>query len=186
MVAVQYRTFRTRGVFSNKQAFRREIENAMTGRVVPLVTSDLQDIAQDLNLPLTFDPQVKIDEDGISLNFAPQGPRKVVGIWYAVSGGTKRHAIPTKPRPTRRGVGNYKPALFLARYAPRTSPTLRGSYGGPGQYISNPVYRHHVMHPGIKPRYFERSVAYNVRKDFYKIMENALRRAVRAAQKEGT
>lgn len=186
MPVVTYRTFHTRGVYLNMQSFRNEIRKTMDSKINPLIESDLQEIAQDLNLQLDFSPTTEITPDRITVTFTPQGTG--AHVWNWVSQGTEDHWIPLSQltRPTRRGYKGYKPSLLLARYSPKTSPTLRGSFGGVGKYTTTPVYRQKVHHPGIKPRYLERSVAYNVRKDFYSILENALRRAVRRAQKEGS
>lgn len=183
MPRVAYRAFFTRGVFSHIEVFRNEIHRAMTNEVAPLVVSDLDEIAADLNLNVRFSTGSVVTSDGITLNVVPVGDG--VKIWRWVSYGTKPHVIQVSARSTHRGYKGYRPALLLARYAPRTSPFIRGSYGGPGRYVSAPVYRQRVKHPGITPRYFERSVVYNVRKDYYNIMENALRRAVRKARGSG-
>lgn len=186
MPRVAFRAFATRGVYASIPAFRDEIRKTMENEVVPLITSDLKDIANSMNLDLQFPTEIKTTSDGVTLNVNVQGDG--AKVWHWVSQGTKAHDIPKGRlmRPTRRGYKNYRPALFLARYTPKTSPYIRGSYGGPGQYTTNPVYRQKVRHPGIKPRYFERSVVYNVRKDYYRILENGLRRAVRRAQREGS
>jgi hypothetical protein len=183
MPRIGYRMFATRGVYASIPAFRDEIHKAMNNEVAQLVVSDLNDIATSLNLDMSFSTGSVVTSDGITLNVVPVG--RGTKIWRWVSYGTKAHWISAGPRQTHRGYKGYKPALSLARYSPKTSPYIRGSYGGPGQYTTNLVYRQRVRHPGIKPRYFERSVAYNVRKDYYNIMENALRRAVRRAQREG-
>lgn len=150
----------------------------------PMIVSEFNNIVSNWETQVAFKVTQTISSKGITTTVTPSGPGAMT--FTTVSRGTKGHWIPVKNRPSRSGKGN--PAMLMYRYSPKTSPSphLARGYGGPGTYFGGGAFRKRVYHTGAKPRNFERYVVQAVRKDFYKFLENALRRAVRRAQKEGT
>lgn len=183
-MSIYIRKFRTRGVYTNKQAFRRETLESLHLQVNPLVVRELDAIVADWDNQVTFKVTQQVNQQGILTTVMPSGPG--ADIFNMVSRGTVGHWISVTKPTTFRGYKGYKPALWVRRYAPRTSPHVPGAHGGPGQFTNVGVYRKRVYHKGAAPRNFERYVTLRVRDDFYRFIENALRRAVRRAQREGT
>lgn len=183
-MSVYIRKFRTRGVYTNKQAFRQEVLKSMNRDIDPRILGELSEIVENWETIVTFKVSHDISSTGILSTVTPSGPGAMT--FTVVSRGTRGHWINVRNRSSRRGKGN--PAMLLYRYSPKTSPSphLARGFGGPGTYVGGGAFRKRVYHPGAKPRHFERYVIQAVRKDFYRFIENALRRAVRRAQREGT
>jgi hypothetical protein len=181
---IYIRKFRTRGVYTSKTAFRQETLNSLRRDVNPLVVRELDAIVADWDNQVAFTVIQDISQDGIITSVIPSGPG--ADIFNMVSRGTKAHWISVTKPTTFRGFKGYRPRLWVRRYAPRTSPHTPGAHGGPGQFTNVGVYRQRVYHKGAAPRNIERYVTLRVRDDFYRFIENALRRAVRRAQREGT
>ena len=183
-LGIYIRRFRTRGVYADVSAFRKETVNSLRRDIDPMIVRELDAIVADWDNKVTFQVTQTVSAEGITTNVYPTGPG--AEIFNMVSRGTKGHTISVVKQSTYRGYKGYRPALWVRRYAPRTSPHVAGAFGGPGQFTNAGVYRRTVYHKGAAPRNFERYVVLKVRDDFYKFLENALRRAVRRAQREGS
>jgi hypothetical protein len=181
-VSVYLRRFRTRGVYANKAAFQQETLASLNRDINPRVVREFNDIVSNWDTKVDFVVTQEVTSAGIVTSVTPSGPGAMT--WASVSGGTPGHWIPVKDRPSRSGKGSA--AMLMYRYKPKTSPTLARAWGGPGTYFGGGAYRRLAYHPGAKARNFEKAVVEAVRKEFYRFLENALRRAVRRAQREGT
>lgn len=132
----------------------------------------------------------EITSDAITLDVFPSGGGAKYWLW--VSRGVQGHPIPIGgPRqgfsrgytPRSRKSGKYRKALSIYRYTPKT--TAWGAYGGPGLRTFSHYQRYVPWWPGIAPRNFEEAVAAEMAPQYQRVMENIVRRAVRAAQREG-
>ena len=122
--------------------------------------------------------------EGLVTHVYPHGPG--LKYWEWVSLGVLGHYIIVKKKTTFRGYKKYKPALKLNRYIPRTRPGGRLNPFG-GVRLAPTVYRQPgiVWWTGIEPREFEKHMAPELLPEYRRLMENAARRGVRAAQREG-
>lgn len=135
-----------------------------------------------------FNTTLEISAEGVSVYVYPIG--EGARFWNYVSRGVAGHPIrPRRQWSTRgsyRGVAwgrSYRrAALRLHSYRAMTRP---GNVYGRPKWRQFSGYRPYVpWWPGITPRLFEENVAEELRKWFLREMENAMRRAVRAAKKE--
>ncbi len=108
--------------------------------------------------------------------------------WKWISRGTglygpKHKKYPIRPKVRRRGPGGrFRKAAAALRfredYDPRTRPGCK--YKGPGSASGDYVFRKLVMHPGIKPRNFEKCIAswYKKTKRYPRGAKNAIERGI--------
>jgi hypothetical protein len=135
-------------------------------KAVRLISKWGREMTSDWDGPPTFETESRIEGGNIVISCKPVGPNAQKWIW--VSFGTGTHGAghgaydiyptghPASPRYNPSGPK----ALAVAPYAPHTSGegvTVRGGAfgGGPGKRGAV-TPRQHVVHPGIKPRHFEK------------------------------
>ncbi len=98
-------------------------------------------------------------------------------IYKFVTGGTRRHIIvPKRAKFLRFMWGGF------GSYVPKTRPG--GQYGGPGQVVNGTMqHRKRVNHPGNAARRFEYEIAKDYQPKFEKLMQDAIKRGIAAAQR---
>lgn len=116
-----------------------------------------------------FIAQPIVTPDFIGVQIIPRG--KHFRIWQYVDKGTKGPYI---IRPKRRG-GVLR---FQTGYIPKTVPVARVQAGG-GVYTGGWRAAKQVIHPGIKARKFTEKFDRDVRPEFRRQINNAIRRALR-------
>lgn len=181
---ILYRAFRTRGVYANMDAFRRVVGEGMQQTVFPKIVKGLEGQIEHWDVDdqfLEFLPVKLISEAGISIKVFPRGPG--VKLWKFKSFGTKEHKVRVKKTHTMRHhrFKRYKPALALP------NPGVKRGFG-PAPFAPGTVgFRHEVVVPAMAGQFFEKRVAddYKANRQFSRDMEKIVRKAVRAAQKEG-
>lgn len=182
MPQLAFRQIRTRGTRPDWAAIRRASEKAIDKEVKPALLKKFDEIAgskSDWKHKVAFKARKRITQTEIKVYVFPTGSNAI--IWGFVSKGTKGgYQIPKNPPASSRdGLLHYQ-AVYDARTAPG------GRYGlGSGQKSGPWVSRRTVIHPGVKPREFEKFIAEEYQKEFSRVMENAMRRGIRAAQRGG-
>jgi len=175
MPKVAFRQIRTRGVFLDQRAFRREVEQTIDRKSKPeLIQAHDRVVANWENKP-DFKALKRIRRNGITVFVYASG--EAAEIWRYVTGGTKPHPItPKRPGYPLRfnwgGPGSYKP---------KTLPI--GKIGGPGKVTGPEVRLMRVQHPGTKARRFEEAIADDYKRTFARDIENAMRRGLRRARR---
>lgn len=183
MPRLRYRSFRTRGVYINYNAFRKTLAEGYRTELFPLVVREAHAITDGWAVQVDWDQDIIMDAHGITHNMYPSPGTPGERIWNWLTNGVAGHMIVVRKRQTYRGVGEYKPALKLRRYRPFTAPG--GFWGGPGSYYGPTGYRQAVWWTGIAARNFEEQLGVKIAPEYVKITEKWMRRAVKAAQKEG-
>lgn len=177
-----FRAFRTRGWIANFEAGRRVIQQEMQQKVLPRLIKASKERTQGWKGSPDFRVWTQIDREGIHGYCEPIGP--LAPYWWRVSDGVPGHWITVKKNTTFRKFKGYRPALRLNKYHPSTTPS--GGYGSNAYRMPPTGYRRKVWWPGIRPRRFGAHIAEQVQPMFQRDMENAVRRAVTAAQREGS
>ena len=172
MPTIAFRTVRSRRAFVNAPVVRRVLEQAIDSQVKPHFIKEFEKVVANWKHAPGFAARKSITGDSIKLNVFPTGENKK--IYGYVTGGTRPHIIRPKTANTLAfmwgGVGSYK-----AKTAPG------GKYGGPGVVTGGKMrYAKEVHHPGNKPRKFETRIRDEQAPWFYKTMEAAWKRAIRA------
>ncbi len=186
MAFVYYRAFRTRGVFANVPAFRDEMLKWMDGQARNTILFAARRRTFRWKADIKFDVRSHLSSAAIFSDLVVEGSG--ARFWFYVSRGVswpEGRYIYAKRRYSPRGLkrGHYYPAtLRLARYHPRTK--AGGVYGGAGRY-AKAAYRQAVWWPGIEPRNFEQDILDEMGPQLRRGAENAARRAIRRAQREG-
>jgi hypothetical protein len=129
-----------------------------------------------------WDQDVDVVASGVYHFMFPTGD--AAQVWKWLDQGVPGRYISVQKTHTWRGKGKYKPTLKLRRYRPYTVPG--GGYGGTGARYGKQGYRQVVYWTGIRPRFLNLQIAEDVRKDHIRISELAMKKAVRAAQREGS
>lgn len=181
MGVIKLHTFRTRGVYMNYASFRKELLNTSANVVAPKIITAARARVSGWVVPPEFMAEVTGSQQGITLDVIPIGPG--ADNWARVSRGVEGHYIRVKKPTTFRGVGRYRPHLRLNRYHPSTTPA--GGFGARAFRMPPTGYRQVVWWPGIRPRLFEEHIAKELSPAYYRDMENAVRRGIHRAQKEG-
>ena len=179
MVRILYRKIRSRRLYANVDAFRRVTKSGMVSDVVPVVNKALAKRVRDWKVSLGFGYSITINAQGTALHVFPEGSG--ARYWRWVSLGVAGH--PIRPRPGRVGKGGRPPALSIYRYRAKTGV---GNRYGMGSWRRFQGYASYIpWWPGIAARNFEVHAANELRPEYRRLMENILRRAVRAAKREG-
>ena len=177
MPKVAFRQIRSRGIFLDQRAFRREVERTIDQKSKPeLIQAHKRVVSNWRNEP-EFKARKRIERKGISVFVYASGEN--ARIWGYVTGGTRKHKIPLRPKPPGTalrfnwgGKGSYKP---------KTAPV--GKFGGPGRVVGGKAtFAKQVQHPGTKARNFEKTIADDYKKTFNRDIENAMRRGLRRAR----
>lgn len=179
MPQVAFRQIRTRGVRPDWDAIRREVEKTLDKEVRPTLIKKFRDVIGDWEHKPNFRSKKKVTPSSVEVLINVVGSN--ARIWAFVSRGTTGgYQIPKNPpAKSRDGLLHYQ-----AVYDARTKP--RGQYSlGSGQKSGDWVSRRTVTHPGVKAREFEEVIAEQYKREFSRIMENAMRRGIRAAQRGG-
>jgi len=178
MPKVAFREIRSRGLHPNWGAVVKEVAATMDRKNKPELIAAHERIVADWRNQPEFRARKFVRRKGLTIYVYPSGEHKM--IWIYVSGGTRAHTI--KPRgpgyPLRfqwGGPGSYKPKT-----------NTRGQYKGPGKVVGGKeVHFMSVQHPGNEPRRFEKIIARAYKPIFARDMENAFRRGIRRARREG-
>lgn len=107
--------------------------------------------------------------EAVSLRIWATGPN--AQIWNWVNLGTRPHIIT---------IRNARSLRFMSGFRPKTRVRVLSSHRG-GTFGS-PVFRKRVRHPGTQAREFHIAVAFRLRDDFGRDIENAIRRAIRKSR----
>jgi hypothetical protein len=175
---VYFRKFITRGVYANFRAYRRVIGAAMRNTVAPGIAKECVNVIKHWKKKPDWKVTYSIDADGITVVVDPDGP--VAVIWkYHVEGVPRRIIQPRRHRQPIRTTGRGRRLAGRARRP--TKAALRFTSGKTGDV----VFARRVDWPGIKARPYPQQAADAYRTTWKKVMEDANRRAVRAAQQEG-
>jgi len=174
MPRVAFRQIRTRGIFLDQRAFRREVEQTIDRKSKPeLIQAHNRVVANWENKPV-FKARKRIRKIGITIFVFASG--EAAQIWRWVTGGTKGgYKIPKRARK----AGN--PLRFKTGYKPKTAAV--GKFGGPGVSTGPWASAHQVTHPGIEARRFEEAIADDYKRTFARDIENAMRRGLRRARR---
>lgn len=160
----------------------KAIEEKMDREVKPLVLDRFDDVIKDWTLDLAFAVRKRITKDEIVLYVYPKGEDAFIWKILSITGsglyGPEHAKYEITPK-------NADQLSFVwggpGSYQPRTWPT--GNYGGPGT-VTNGTLRHFmsVMHPGIEPRRFEKTIGEALMPRFRQIVHNAIRVGKRRAK----
>ena len=178
MPQIAFRQIRSRGARPDWNAIRQELEKTIDNEVKPALIKKFNDVVADWQHKVSFKARKQITRAEIKVYVYPVANKD---IWVFVSRGTRGgYQIPKNPPASSRdGLLHYQ-----AVYDARTQP--RGRYGlGSGQKTGPWVSARTVIHPGVKAREFEEVIAEEYKKEFSRVMENAMRRGIRAAQRGG-
>ena len=188
MPEVFFRSFRTRGVYANYSAYRRVMTDEFQNNIGPdlLKLHDLT-TAKWKKRP-EFDAKMEVTQQGISITVSANRNDSISMIWNALNKGLPGRTI--RPNPSRRRVRIARRKRRLgAKYRRNTRaigrlrrPTALKFTGRGGEI----VFRKSVEWKGIQSRRFTEKIAKEYRSIYLHRMENANRRAVRAAQREGS
>ena len=188
MPQVYFRVFRTRGVYASYPAFRRVISNEFQNGVGPdlIKLHDLK-TANWKKRP-EFKATQTTSQKGISVNVFPEPDDSVSMIWNVINKGTPGRIL--RPNPSRRRARIETRKRKMGRSYRRSTkivgrlrrPMALKFTGAGGEA----VYRKEIPWPGIKARRHTEKIAKDYAPTFYKRMENAVRRGVTAAQREGS
>lgn len=163
-------------------SFRAEIKKELEGPIASLLTTSLSKYTTNWKVPPKLQVVSVSTAKGITLGVVPIGPGAL--NWRRVSFGVAGHLIQVRKRSTFRRFKKYRPGLRLQRYRPATTPG--GRWGGAGVKFGPVAYRRAVWWPGIFPRNFEERTYRETVARVRRMLENAARRGVRRAQREGT
>lgn len=187
MPELYFRAFRTRGVYASWPAFRREINNEMQNYVFPDLVRLHNNVVAYWKVKPIFKGKVTIDQSGISVTTYAEG--EAAKIWYSHIQGVEGRWI--RPSRARRRLRIHARKQRLGRKYKRETKKI-GRLRRPmalkfkGLRDGTIVYRKKVWWTGIQPKPYLVRVAGEYRETFYRRMENASRRGVRAAQREGS
>lgn len=113
---------------------------------------------------------------------APEKFGKANAVWRYVDEGTGKWGKNHSPYPIRPKRTNKSGLLkFQTGYSPMTAPVAKynvGSGGRSGNWISSKG----VIHPGIRPREFTKTINEELNPSRRARIENAIRRAIRRAR----
>lgn len=177
MPRIAFRQIRTRGARPDWDAIQKEVERTLDSVVKPALIKKFKDVTSDWKHQVTFNARKQVKSTEIIVYVFPVENKQ---IWIFVSKGTTGgYQIPKNPpAKSRDGLLHYQ-GVYDARTAPG------GRYGlGSGQKSGSWVSKRTVTHPGVKAREFEETISKEYQKEFSRVMENAMRRGIRAAQKE--
>lgn len=172
MPQVAYRQIRSRRLFLDYRAFRREVEMTIDAKSKPELIAKHDEVVADWDTEIEFKARKFVTKSGIRINVFASGENKM--IWIYVTQGTRPHVIkPKRPGYPLRfkwgGPGSYKPKT-----------TTAPSFGGPGEVQGGKIVRFPaVNHHGNEPRPFPAQIAREYKPTFSRDMENASRRGVR-------
>jgi len=176
---IYFRAFRTRGVYADYPAFREQMYFGLQEVRHGLVPMFEKTCSHWKKQP-TFLSMWNITQKGISVDIVPAGDAAPLWWWHnnGVAGRTirpKRHRQPrqrilAEPRVGRGG------RVHRMRTAPRATLRFRGRGG-------EWVYRRSVEWKGLLRQNWTGKIATEYNPEFRRIMENAARRGVRAAQR---
>lgn len=156
--------------------FKPEIDRAMDGHIKPkLIEYCMRIVSRWRGDKPTFKARKIVTPNYWAVDVWP-GAGKGADKWRWASGGTrKRRIVPKKPG----GV-----LVFRADYQPITRGG--GQYRGPGKATGELVFTRLVKNHRIKPRNFEKTILrwYRQSKHFLRTMENAVKRGVRAYNRD--
>ncbi len=167
-------------MYASMDAFRRVLDDGMTNIVYPKIASRLEAKVEHWEIEVKMLMTKRVDEKGITIKAFPSG--KGARLWRFKSFGTRMHTVRVKKLYTMRNwkFKSYKPALALPFKGVR-----RGF--GPAPFQPGTLgFRYNVIVPKRPGVFFEKQVAAEYNKEFRRDTENIVRRAVRAAQREGT
>lgn len=174
MPTVTYRVTRSRRAFVNAPKVKAVLTNAMDNEVVPHFTDEFDKRVGNWEHKPTFKAQKKDTADAIRRFISPSGVARK--IYEFVTLGTRKHDIPLSPKAAGwlafmwGGPGSYKA---------KTGPG--GKFGGPGTVAGGAMtFAKQVHHPGNEPRDFEGDIAKKEKPWFFRTMDAAWRRAIRA------
>lgn len=148
--------------------------------MAPMMKKIAQQTTDGWSDPPWWDHRTMADSRQTAVGIFPMGPG--AQKWYWLDGGVNGRWQQVS-RPLHKG---YKPAIKFRRYVPYSRPGPR--FGGAGAYTGRPVFvsaYKRYWWPGIQPRNFAPWIQEQTTPEFRRLMENAVRRAVRAAKKEG-
>lgn len=181
MTQLYFRAFRTRGVYANIPAFRREFARTFQTKVGPgLAAANAKQVAHWKVAP-GFAIKHDTSAAGISVFVYPKGPAAKVWYWHVkgVKGRTIRPKRHRQPKYRFRTKGRSPRTKGRGRRPTRAALRFRGRSG-------EILFRNKVFWKGIRPKPYPQNAANEYTPTFYRLMENTARRAVRAAQREGS
>lgn len=188
MPEVFFRSFRTRGVYANYSAYRRVMTNEFQNSIGPdlLKLHDLT-TAKWKKRP-EFKAKMEVNQQGISITVSASSNDSISMIWNALNKGLPGRTI--RPNPSRRRVHIARRKRKLGakyrrntRVIGRLRRPMALKFTGRG---GEAVFRKSVNWRGILARQYTEKIAKEYRPFYLRRMENANRRAVRAAQREGS
>lgn len=152
--------------------------------------AEMQDVAQEFadwltvatntwkQVKVRFAPRVEIKPGMLRafVDVAGTG-KKIFGYIDKGTGkyGPKKKAYEIKPKPPN------KVLAYQKGYKPKTGPGAQINIG-PGKATGKWVRVKKVMHPGIQPRDFTKTVGKELKPSFDKRIDNAFRRGIRKAR----
>lgn len=157
-------------------AFKREIDRTLDATVKPELLAYFERVVKSWKHRPVFKATKKVTAKAMTIDVKPTGENRK--FWEYVSFGTRAHPIP-RPGNTRAKVLKFKWG-GPGSYKPRT--TTSGGYQGPGKASGPVVHLKRVNHPGNKPRNFERHIARWYQKRFTAVMNDAVKRGIKAAK----
>lgn len=152
--------------------FNSKIKGFDTAKIQKAVEDSLTEAA--IGVQMDFEKTVKTWNDKPSFMISTaSSTRKIFTdnlIYFFVSGGTGVHMIYPK---------NAKVLAFAGKYTAKTTPNVIGSKSGGSSGTTK--YTRYVLHPGTKPRDFDKAIAAKWEMKF----ANMVRKYVKQAVSEG-
>lgn len=179
MPVIQQRPIRSqaRQQLTKRLSGTRRILKQAADEHAEYLLGEFQDVVSDWKKPPQFVKQVEVQADRITVSVRPYKRRKASQIFHWVDKGTRGPYViqPKRRRPKR----NTKSHLaFRTGYQPRTLPIAQ-AHVGPGRAAGPWVRPQKVVHPGIKPRHFSRTIQEKSYPRFRRRLESAMKRALR-------
>lgn len=183
-----FRSFRTRGVYASIPAYKRVMNDEFQNHIGPDLLK-LHDLTTaDWKKRPEFKVKMVVEQQGITVSVSATGNDRISMIWNALNKGIPGRVI--RPNPSRRRVRIASRRRSLGRKYRRNTkiigrlrrPTALKFIGRSGET----VFRKSVNWKGIITRKYTINIADEYRPIFLRRMENANRRAVHAAQREGS
>lgn len=185
MPQVYFRVLKTRGVYASYPAFRRVINDEFQNVIGPDLQQRHELTTAKWKVRPEFKATQKVTKDGVSVVVSPFG--NAADIWRMHNAGVPGRTI--RPNPSRRrariaarkrkmGRSYKRDTRVIGRLRRPTALKFKGRGG-------NDVYRNTVEWKGIRAREYTAKIAKEYAPIFYRRMENAMRRGVTAAIREG-
>jgi hypothetical protein len=174
---ILFRPFRTRGVYIDADAFRREIVKEFRSNIGPDLVSMHNETVTHWKVQPVFDARLSVTSAGIGVDIVPTGDPAQLWWWHVegVPARTIRPRRHRQPKRYYRAKGQRHGGRGRGRRPRAAALKFTGREGFP-------VYRRSVEWKGIAAMRHPERIAKRYLNTFRRRCENAARRGIRAAQ----